>query len=71
MAIIEKEIIAMTLMRDEIERSIMVRGFGMNPKFNGLYKTFQEAAKHSNQEVRRWAILIKNIGEGRSNCRQL
>ena len=65
MAIIEKEIIAYDLMRDELEAKhhgewVLVH----DQKLIGLYKTFQEAANIATRRFGRGPYLIKNIGEG-------
>ena len=65
MAIIEKEIIAYDLMRDELEAKhhgewVLVH----DQKLIGLYKTFQEAANIATGRFGRGPYLIKKIGEG-------
>ncbi len=65
MAIIEKEIIAYDLMRDELEAKhhgewVLVH----DQKLIGTYETFQKAAAVARKRFGRGPYLLKRIGEG-------
>lgn len=65
MAIIEKEIIAYDLMREELEAAhkgewVLVH----DQKLVGTYETFQKAASVATSKFGRGPYLIKKIGEG-------
>ena len=65
MAIIEKEIIAYDLMRDELEAKhhgewVLVH----DQKLIGTYETFQKAAAVARKRFGRGPYLIRRIGEG-------
>ena len=65
MAIIEKEIIAYEMMRDDLEAShkgewVLVH----DQKLIGTYETFQKAATVASKRFGRGPYLIRRIGEG-------